>query len=531
MPYVTVRVNERGALDNGRFGFTHRYTLVTELLQNARRAGATEIHVDYDESGATLTVADDGCGIEDFQKLLTLNESGWDEELVTTEHAFGIGFSTVLYSADRCAVTSRGRRLAFETRDALEQRPLAVVIDLAADPATTVVHMEGVELGDLAARIERMLCAFPLPVFFNGRAIERPYAEAALACTDTSVGRVHLHGYRSGTPATGTLLVLQGFVVGEPVFWVGERLDVVHLDPRRFIARLPDRTELIDAEDQKRRAFAAIGALWRGVLERRKSELPAAEFVERFFAIARHTGHVDLFDDVPLLPRQVCEEIVDYPIQEGFEARHYLRGLTAHVDRATVERGGIRLAELDATDAANIGYWMFARSRGCVLVHTARLSEDHWVQPFVRRLQDESIDIEIIGETRRATFDGRFIWPVVVLCDRYAITVGTDRIEIGSEALFHDDHIVVPASEHRGDAARQASSYIDGNDHYCEDDLEADRAALARLIGHLREADPAATLRRLLADLPLANYPLLAAKRFRITIGVQRSEHSVESID
>ena len=37
---VQVRVNERGALRNGRFAFTNKLTLVSELLQNARRAGA-----------------------------------------------------------------------------------------------------------------------------------------------------------------------------------------------------------------------------------------------------------------------------------------------------------------------------------------------------------------------------------------------------------------------------------------------------------------------------------------------------------
>jgi hypothetical protein len=331
-----------------------------------------------------------------------------------------------------------------------------VVDDPLAAATTTVVHLEGVELGDLAARIERLVCAFPLPVWFNGRPIERPYAESALACTDTPVGRIHLHGYRSGAPAIGTLLVLQGFAVGDPVCWVGDPLDVVHLDPRRFIARLPDRTQLIDADEQHRCVAAAIAALWRSVLERRKAQLAAAEFGERFFAIACHSGHVDLFDDVPLLPRQICEEIVEYPIQEGFEARHYLSALATPVDRAAVQRGEIRLVDLDPTDAANFGYWMYAWSRRDVLVRTARLSEDHWVHAYVRRLQDEPIDVEIVGEARRAVFDGRFIWPAVVLCERYAIAVGTDRVEISDEALFHGDRIIVPAGEHSGAVVRQA---------------------------------------------------------------------------
>lgn len=531
MQKVQVRVNERGALNNGRFSFTHKYTLVSELLQNARRAGATEVRVDYDADAATLTVTDNGRGVEDFQKLLTLNESGWDEQVVAAERAFGVGFSKVLYSAVRCTVTSRGKRLAFETCKALDQHPLDVADDSSGDPAATVVHLEGVALGDLAARIERLASGFPVPVFFNGKPLERPYAETALACTDTTIGRIHLHGYRTGALAVDTLLFLQGFPISEPTCWYGEPVDIVHLDARIFIARLPDRTQLIDAEEQCRRVDDAIRSLWRFVLVRRKAELPAAEFIDRFFTIAQRSGHIDLFDDVPLLPRQVCYEIVGYPIQEGYDARDYVCGVPAHLERAAVERGEIYLADLDATDDENFAYWMYARARRCVLVHAYRLGERHWIHPFVRRLQDEPIAVTIVGETHRAVLDGRFIWPAVVLCDRYTIAVGTDLVELRDEALFHEDQLIAPAGERTGEAVRQASSYIDGDDRFCGDDLEADRCALARLIGNLRADDPTATLRCLLGDLPLEHYPLLAGRRFRITVGTVRGGHSVELVE
>ena len=38
---IQVRINEEGALRNQRYAFTDRFTLVSELLQNARRAAAT----------------------------------------------------------------------------------------------------------------------------------------------------------------------------------------------------------------------------------------------------------------------------------------------------------------------------------------------------------------------------------------------------------------------------------------------------------------------------------------------------------
>ena len=41
---IHVRINSEGALRNQRHAFTDRYTLISELLQNARRAG--DVHRD-----------------------------------------------------------------------------------------------------------------------------------------------------------------------------------------------------------------------------------------------------------------------------------------------------------------------------------------------------------------------------------------------------------------------------------------------------------------------------------------------------
>jgi hypothetical protein len=124
---IQVRINEEGALRNQRFAFTDRFTLVSELLQNARRAGATSIAIDHDAEARTLTVRDNGRGIDDFQKLLTFNESGWDEPTCDAENPFGVGFSKCLYAASRCIVRSRGLCADFDTAAALARTPIDVV--------------------------------------------------------------------------------------------------------------------------------------------------------------------------------------------------------------------------------------------------------------------------------------------------------------------------------------------------------------------------------------------------------------------
>ena len=90
---IQVRINEEGALKNQRYAFTDRYTLLSELMQNARRAGASEVRIDYDRRARMLSVLDDGSGIDDFQTLLTFSESGWDSATRDEERPFGVGFS------------------------------------------------------------------------------------------------------------------------------------------------------------------------------------------------------------------------------------------------------------------------------------------------------------------------------------------------------------------------------------------------------------------------------------------------------
>ena len=62
---------------------------IIEILQNARRAGATEVHITNEDG--RVTVRDNGRGITDFSALLDLGRSGWDERLENAEDPAGVG--------------------------------------------------------------------------------------------------------------------------------------------------------------------------------------------------------------------------------------------------------------------------------------------------------------------------------------------------------------------------------------------------------------------------------------------------------
>ena len=123
---TTLKVNQERLVRNLRFSFTDATTVLGELMQNARRAGATKVVIDFNPESKTLVVCDDGCGIDCFQTLLTVAESGWDADLVEREHPFGIGFLSALFACEHLTVESRGQRIAMPTADILSFKPIAV---------------------------------------------------------------------------------------------------------------------------------------------------------------------------------------------------------------------------------------------------------------------------------------------------------------------------------------------------------------------------------------------------------------------
>ncbi len=87
---IRARVHESALKRVTRFFASTLYDIFTETLQNARRAGATRVRVtvatpagrpaagasEPSETPLTVTVTDDGAGIEDPAVLLSFGENG-----------------------------------------------------------------------------------------------------------------------------------------------------------------------------------------------------------------------------------------------------------------------------------------------------------------------------------------------------------------------------------------------------------------------------------------------------------------------
>ena len=186
---IRARVHD-GAIDRvTRFFNATLADAFVELIQNARRAGATRLQVVTDavpeaeaSGGIRVTVTDDGNGIADPAVLLSFGESGWDEDTARREDPAGIGVYAL--SKRGCTVSSRvrwplldlapGWRIALTPDCFLGKEEAAVVAANAPWPHGTAISFMSEQTPEaIKAAVDGGARHCPLSITFNGEAIER----------------------------------------------------------------------------------------------------------------------------------------------------------------------------------------------------------------------------------------------------------------------------------------------------------------------------------------------------------------------
>ena len=146
-------------------------TVLAEVLQNSRRAGATRVEIEHfgEEGRATLVVRDDGHGIADMAKLVTFGSSDWDERTDLVENAAGMGVFSL--ASRGVIVRSLGWRVTLSRAVFCSEAEAAVLPDPEI-PAGTELLFPVAELA-VSHTIERACRFYPLPVTLNGKPVEQ----------------------------------------------------------------------------------------------------------------------------------------------------------------------------------------------------------------------------------------------------------------------------------------------------------------------------------------------------------------------
>ncbi|MEQ9418291.1 MAG: ATP-binding protein [Salinisphaeraceae bacterium] len=522
--------------------FTHSYAFIAELMQNARRAGATKVDFNFDETTNVLAIEDDGHGIQSWDKLLCLAESDWNNPDIDEESPFGIGFLSALFSAQVITIRSRDGVISADTDDLLSGEAIDIetedffdgclvqLCDLHRKPSATDMHYQ----------VTRLASGFPVPVSFNGTQIERPCALANLDAIPTEIGMIRLpenpdkFSFRS-------LIYLQGLPIARmpqisyqlsglrdiPAEHEIQNQSIIHLDPSAFRARLPDRDCLVDEKLAANAIREALKAAFRIRAEQIKASRP--ERLTYCLDQLRDVGCHDLLNDVPYIPPGLVSPLSDQDRQlpsniDEFDRRFCAGENEKPIPMADVVDGKLLLvaeSDLSNRDEDETHPWVAQLVKLGYSRLEYGLHEDHWVNQYL--LDTGAIRVDAIVPVNpkpvsRFTLD--YANFDLVYCDAV-------RIESSLGVTLIDDALVAGEAEPYYVTARAHSqelgvalSYFDYDDDKVDDEYRTDCEDRFRAWMKAQAAsDPTQLLHGLLETLNLAGFSDLRGRSFKLSVG------------
>lgn len=332
-------VNESGLFKSIQHIFSSSFTVLAELMQNSRRAGANYVDFTFDPEAASLTITDDGSGIADFAKLVQLCESGWEDDIKISDNPFGMGFFAAFFAADQLTIKSNGFGFTLTLEDIQSKRELIAKGDATAPTQGTSITLNGLktqllvgkrnsdprdkanpENYELHQRISEFARGFAIDVRFNGASLPRPHAQELLSGRQNQYGFIscaHVHDGRGANSLPGvhceiwggysTALYLQGLPI--QVQSHVEATAVVHLDTQLFTPVVPDRTHLFDANEKLatiRKEILQVGA---DFMAQQKATLEPEQFASCYWQACAEYGTKHLLNDIPVIPTHLFHKV------------------------------------------------------------------------------------------------------------------------------------------------------------------------------------------------------------------------------
>jgi len=302
---------------------------IIEILQNSRRAGATEVNI-INKDGF-VTVCDNGSGIDDFSKLLSLGDSDWDDAMEKAEDPAGVG---VFCLAPREVTICSGKRKVCITEKAWTGQPIPILENSDSLKGTILVFKD--EPWEFAT-VEKYAVFTGLRVTVDGQkcARERFCSDNAvlypvLGCKievreKKSLNKWH-SDFRRGYYSNDVLVNFHGQVVTFRYSPVTEPELAFLVDmtgePTGIRLMLPARTRLIENEVFEKLKAAIEVEAYRFIQRRGSHKLPFKEY-KRAEELGIKLPEAEPVYDVGLLTGDTPEPIEvtmpsDFPLEKCY---------------------------------------------------------------------------------------------------------------------------------------------------------------------------------------------------------------------
>ncbi len=305
-----------------RDAFTKPNTYVAELIQNARRSGATQIKITLD-SNKLFIIEDDGCGISDFNTLLAVGASGWELETIEAENAFGVGLLSAVHAAKHIRIESTSGTIESDTDALMALNDIEV---------TAPVRTKGtrIVLTDLQAPLQdthviEKLSFYSVPVFINGVEVDRTLSQ------DRFIANEQYASYESDLGVLyapreeciiATVSVLQGFSVNtsSSTYHSHSGNAYLFITDTNVRARCPDRDEVLCKDAFNKRLAEQVRRHHKALFQQMATE----GLFEQLYKVSEYlkdVGMLDLLNQADFLPANfLTDPASEYTLQMGYSS-------------------------------------------------------------------------------------------------------------------------------------------------------------------------------------------------------------------
>lgn len=548
---ISMSVNNQGLISAMRKGFDSPLSIIKELAQNSRRANASSIKFIIDRELCSLSIIDDGKGIDDFSKLIGIYHSDWSEE-TKPENPYGIGFLSCLLAADSIIVKSNGNMLHASCEDILSFKEVNVV---PCDTHGTSIQLIGEKIATLFdADFEKIFSGFDIPVFVDDIELSRPEAlSSKLEFRECEAGKLWLGTTNTGSidePKIGyfglTRLYYQGFYIGS----VGHhnstndwsllqyRANVLHLDITKYDAIAPDRHCLVNQQ--------AVLPLIEGIIANAKKEdflnqieMQGEDVALNSYDVAKEMGLLSIYNNFTRVPRCLFQYFTEYPINPSNSdcISSPLEDINYHPSKEEIVSLKLPVfADVFSPDS-EYKYALYCwKVNGIVFSHyswhnedTKPLDKNHWIwslvftppvddlgelDPSLDNLKFRAIEIskpEISTSSNALNYH-------ILFCREYVIAGPYGDVLVDDHAVLTEGLIYFPLNDQSDSILLQSNGYVDEFDNFDHSGYGSDQEVFSTWLENARNAnDPLRLISNILSE-KIREFPTLHGKSFIIEI-------------
>lgn len=406
---MKLSINEGRTIANLGSVFSNSSTVLSELVQNSRRAGATSVTVTTGDVDGTpfLSLEDNGCGIASFDSLFALSESNWSSDVVEKDAPYGMGFFSTLFAAKTVKIESNGLSLTLDSESAIKMEDFGEPVVSSEAPAVgTRITLLGFN-GKAESAFEHIAKHSSLNITFNGKALDNSLNFNVLASAypviNTPFGKLVL---REDFTINCSIVVQEMSISTiEKKSYYYEPNNVLFVDNNKVKVRMPDRNAIIDNDAFEAGLIAYLNDYFKGVLIKKREEInDDAVFLDKYHAQVWKYAQ-ELLSDMYYLPISLFSYINMPSLRNpDFRSEYYLapsRAYTNIISQSELSEQFIVTDKYALDEGHHPLCALFLRSSGAMRfkqsVDHGSFFKEHWINDFIQTLDLNDLTVELVN--------------------------------------------------------------------------------------------------------------------------------------